>query len=134
MTARKTNMRGALKRSMDEENRDIDRRFEQAERVLGDRPTEAPPVATPEPAPAADTPAPTTAPPPERVVRDTFTMPRSDQDRLQALRERCLQGGVAVSRSELVRAGLRLLHSLDDGELLAAVRAVEKVRTGRPKR
>ena len=133
MASRKPSMRGALKRSMEDETRDFDRRFEQAEQVLGGKPAEAPPVATPEPAPVADA-GPAPAPPVERVVRDTFTMPRSDQERLQALRERCLRGSVAVSRSELVRVGLRLLHDLDDRELLEAVRAVEKVRTGRPKR
>lgn len=134
MAAQKNSMRGALKRSLEQENEDFDRRFEQAERMLGGGPAEMPPTATPRPESTAGAPEPTPTSPVERVVRDTFTMPRSDQDRLQTLQERCLRGSVSVSRSELVRAGLRLLQNLDDGDLLAAVQAVEKMRTGRPKR
>jgi hypothetical protein len=131
MASRKPSMRGALKRSMEDETRDFDRRFEQAEQVLGSKPAKAPPVATPEPVPATDA---GPAPPVERVVRDSFTMPQSDHDLLQILRERCLKGGVAVTKSELVRVALRLLHARDDRALLEAVQSVEKVPTGRPKR
>lgn len=124
----KPSMKGALKRSMEQENQDFDRRFERAEQVLGSRATLS---STLEPAPVE---APEPLPPVEKVVRDSFTMPQGDHDRIQALRERCLKGGVSVSKSELVRAGLSLLQALGDRELLAAVQAVDKVRTGRPKR
>jgi len=128
MASRKPSMKGALKRSMDEEQETIDRRFARAEEVLGDHPT-----LTSVPEPEASTPA-KPPPPVEKVVRDSFTMPQGDHDLIQLLRDRCLKGGVSTSKSELVRAGLRLLRDLDDWELLTAIQAVEKVRTGRPKR
>ncbi|MEX3921116.1 hypothetical protein AB4Y43_33710 [Paraburkholderia sp. BR10872] len=68
----------------------------------------------------------------EKVVRDTFTMPREDYEQLAALKQRCLDAGVAVKKSELVRAGLLLLASEPTKRLLAAVRSVEPVKTGRP--
>ncbi len=68
----------------------------------------------------------------EKVVRDTFTMPREDYEQLAALKQRCLDAGLAVKKSELVRAGLLLLASGPTKRLLAAVKAVEPVKTGRP--
>lgn len=68
----------------------------------------------------------------EKVVRDTFTMPRADYEKIAALKQRCLEAGVAVKKSELVRAGLLLLESEPPERLLAAVKAVEPVKTGRP--
>ncbi|CAG9252280.1 hypothetical protein PUN4_180147 [Paraburkholderia unamae] len=69
---------------------------------------------------------------PETVVRDTFTMPRNDYEQLAVLKQRCIEAGVAVKKSELVRAGLLLLASEPTKRLIAAVRAVEPVKTGRP--
>ncbi|MEX3940054.1 hypothetical protein AB4Y44_11005 [Paraburkholderia sp. BR10937] len=68
----------------------------------------------------------------EKVVRDTFTMPREDYERLTILKQRCLDAGMAVKKSELVRAGLLLLASGPTKRLLTAVKAVEPVKTGRP--
>jgi hypothetical protein len=68
----------------------------------------------------------------EKVVRDTFTMPREDYEQLAVLKQRCLDAGVAVKKSELVRAALLLLASEPTEHLLAAVKAVEPVKTGRP--
>ncbi|TDG03220.1 hypothetical protein E1N52_35610 [Paraburkholderia guartelaensis] len=68
----------------------------------------------------------------EKVVRDTFTMPRGDYEQFTILKQRCLEAGVAVKKSELVRAGLLLLASGPTKRLLAAVKAVDPVKTGRP--
>ena len=68
----------------------------------------------------------------EKVVRDTFTMPRDDYEKLAVLKQRCLDAGVDVKKSELVRAGLLLLASAPTKRLLAAVKAVDPVKTGRP--
>ena len=70
----------------------------------------------------------------EKVVRDTFTMPGSDYAKIAALKQRCLDAGVVVKKSELVRAGLLLLESEPTARLLAAVSAVETVKTGRPRK
>ncbi|WP_243468927.1 hypothetical protein [Paraburkholderia sp. PGU19] len=65
-------------------------------------------------------------------MRDTFTMPRADYEKIAVLKQRCLDAGVAVKKSELVRAGLLLLESEPTKRLLAALKAVEPVKTGRP--
>ena len=68
----------------------------------------------------------------EKVVRDSFTMPRSDYDKIAALKQKCLDAGVSTKKSEILRAGLLLLEAAPLKRLLAAVSAVETVKTGRP--
>jgi hypothetical protein len=68
----------------------------------------------------------------EKVVRDTFTMPRADYEKIAVLKQRCLDAGVAVKKSELLRAALLLLESVPHERLLEAVTVVEPVKTGRP--
>ncbi|WP_454720189.1 MULTISPECIES: hypothetical protein [Cupriavidus] len=68
----------------------------------------------------------------EKVVRDSFTMPKSEYGQIDALKARCLGAGVAAKKSELLRAGLILLAGLDQQQLLAAVAGLEAVKTGRP--
>jgi hypothetical protein len=68
----------------------------------------------------------------EKVVRDSFTMPTSDYEKIAALKQKCLDAGVSVKKSELLRAGLLLLESAASKRLLAAISAVETVKTGRP--
>ena len=68
----------------------------------------------------------------EKVVRDSFTMPKGDYEKLAILKKKCLDAGVAVKKSELLRAGLKLLESTSEKRLLAAIAAVETVKTGRP--
>ena len=41
-----------------------------------------------------------------KMIRDSFTMPESDYIKLSELKKRCLNVGVHVKKSELVRAGL----------------------------
>ncbi|WP_369796872.1 hypothetical protein [Cupriavidus sp. WS] len=105
------------------------------------KPAKAPKVDSPaKPAEAAKAPASVAARPEEKarrakkekVVRDSFTMPKSEYGQLDALKERCLGAGVAAKKSELLRAGLILLAGLDDQQLLAAVAGLEAVKTGRP--
>nr|WP_244147052.1 hypothetical protein [Paraburkholderia bryophila] len=68
----------------------------------------------------------------DKVVRDSFTMPKSDYDKIASLKQKCLDAGVSVKKSELLRAGLLMLEAAAPKRLLAAVAAVEAVKTGRP--
>jgi len=68
----------------------------------------------------------------EKVVRDSFTMPKSDYEKIATLKQKCLDAGASVKKSELLRAGLFLLESAPSKRLLAAISAVETVKTGRP--
>jgi hypothetical protein len=68
----------------------------------------------------------------EKVIRDSFTMPKSDYDKIAALKQKCLANGVHVKKGELLRAGLLILETANIEQLTAAVAAVETVKTGRP--
>jgi hypothetical protein len=87
-------------------------------------------------APAKDTKA--AKPPKEekpkkaKMVRDSFTMPENDYSKIGELKKRCLQAGVHVKKSELLRAGLIGLSALPDAALVKAVEQLERIKTGRP--
>ncbi|CAN7544741.1 hypothetical protein LJR230_003751 [Trinickia sp. LjRoot230] len=68
----------------------------------------------------------------EKVVRDSFTMPKREYETIAKLKQKCLDAGIAVKKSELLRAGLLLLDALPAKRLAAAVAHVETVKTGRP--
>ena len=69
---------------------------------------------------------------PGRVVRDSFTMPLADYELIGVLKQRCIGLGIAMKKSELLRAGLSALERLPDQDLAQVVAAVESVKTGRP--
>ena len=68
----------------------------------------------------------------ERVVRDSFTMPRGDYEQIGKLKSRCIGLGIARSKSELLRAGLAALNEMTDAGLARIAAAVPSVKTGRP--
>ena len=68
-----------------------------------------------------------------KVVRDGFTMPKGDYDTLKALKALCLQSGVDVKKSELLRAGILTLAAMPAAELLGRMRALPAVKAGRKK-
>lgn len=68
-----------------------------------------------------------------KLVRDGFTIPSDEYAALAALKQRALKAAHPVKKSELLRAGLRLLSSLTDAAFLAALAAVPTIKTGRPK-
>lgn len=83
-------------------------------------------------APAATPPAP--APKVKhKLVRDSFTIPKSEYLVLQALKERAADLKRPVKKSELLRAGIAALQGLTDKAFLAALGAVPSLKTGRPK-
>jgi hypothetical protein len=69
---------------------------------------------------------------PAKVVRDSFTMPVADYELIGVLKKRSIGLGVAIRKSELLRAGLAALDRLPDASLAQVVAAVESVKTGRP--
>ena len=73
-------------------------------------------------------------PEPPNVIRDNFSMPETDYGLIDQLRQACLQQGVAVNKSELVRAGLIALTELSPAQLRQAVARVEKIKVGRRSR
>lgn len=67
-----------------------------------------------------------------KVIRDSFTMPVGDYELIGILKAKCIGLGIAVKKSELLRAGLHALSRISDESLAQVVRAVESVKTGRP--
>lgn len=80
----------------------------------------------------ANRPAPVAKPERVKLVRDSFTMPKSDVELLAALKQRCLKLGHEAKKSELLRAGLHALAALQDEALVAAASSVPRLKTGRP--
>ena len=68
-----------------------------------------------------------------RVIRDTFTMPPDDHALLDRLKARALSMGQAITKSELVRAGLHALSAMAETDFREAINQVEKIKPGRPR-
>ena len=68
-----------------------------------------------------------------KLVRDSFTMPSDEYAALGQLKQRALAGAHPVKKSELLRAGVKLLAGLSDTALLRALKNVPAIKTGRPK-
>src|SRR5258708_641918 len=67
-----------------------------------------------------------------KVIRDSFTMPAADHALIGVLKKRCIGLGIAIKKSELLRAGLTVLERLPNESLAQVAAAVESVKTGRP--
>jgi hypothetical protein len=70
----------------------------------------------------------------ERVIRDSFTMPSQDYEKIAQLQARCLKIGVSTTKSEVLRAGLHGLENMPEEALRKVMRSIEKVKSGRPGR
>ncbi|WP_211167227.1 hypothetical protein [Aromatoleum evansii] len=68
---------------------------------------------------------------PEKVVRDSFSMPASEHRHIKALRERLGKTGRLSSKSEVLRAGLFLLGERSDEELVALLDGLPAVAKGK---
>jgi len=70
----------------------------------------------------------------EKVVRDSFTMPQSEYQKIAEIKEACLKAGLPVKKSEVLRAGLKALVAMNAAQLKRALAGLEKIKTGRPKK
>ena len=100
-----------------------------------------PPVATKKV--ATTTPPPVTLPPAvtearhkakDKLVRDSFAMPRSDFELIALLKERALTFKRPTKKSELLRAGLRALAALNQKELQTVLDKLPLLKSSRPKK
>jgi|CXWL01.1.fsa_nt_gi hypothetical protein len=69
-----------------------------------------------------------------KVVRDSFTMPKTDYEQIATLKQACLKAGFHVKKSELLRAGLHALSGLSVAQLKLAIGKLAEIKTGRPKK
>lgn len=69
-----------------------------------------------------------------RVVRDSFTMPQDEYQKIAEIKSTCLKAKMHVKKSEVLRAGLKVLAGLDSARLKLVLKDLEKIKTGRPKK
>lgn len=71
--------------------------------------------------------------PKQKLVRDSFTIPKNEYLVLADLKQRALDAGRSAKKSEVLRAGIRVLSLMPDAALLLALSAIPSLKTGRPK-
>lgn len=67
-----------------------------------------------------------------KLVRDSFTFPKEEYQAIAALKQKALGLKHSAKKSEILRAGIKLLSSLNDKAFLAALSNVPALKTGRP--
>lgn len=67
------------------------------------------------------------------LVRDSFTMPEGEYAVFASAKQRCLQAGVEIKKSELLRIGMALVGQLDVATLSAVLAGLPQLKTGRPR-
>jgi hypothetical protein len=68
-----------------------------------------------------------------KLVRDSFTIPKSEYAVLEALKLRAATLARPSKKSEVLRAGIVVLTAMSDKAFVAALNAVPSLKTGRPK-
>lgn len=113
------NLKEALTKGIESEEKALNERFEKAEltATLLRTPTKQPIQSSLEE---------------HKVVTKTFTLPFNEFNQVPQLQKRCLSMEIAAGKSEIVRAALKLLSSVDNDQLKAIVCSLEKLRAGRP--
>jgi hypothetical protein len=69
-----------------------------------------------------------------KVVRDSFTMPEAEYQKIADIKAIGVKAGMPVKKSEVLRAGLLMLSLLDVAEMKTVFSKLEKIATGRPKK
>jgi len=87
------------------------------------------PAAKPVPAPKSTNAA---KPKKAKLIRDSFTMPDAEYALLAEVKQRCLAGGVAAKKSEVLRAAFLSFAAKSDATVFKAIKALTPIKTGRP--
>jgi len=67
-----------------------------------------------------------------KLVRDSFTIPKTEYGVLEILKARAARLGRPVKKSEVLRAGVKALEAMADPAFLACLGTVPAIKTGRP--
>jgi hypothetical protein len=70
----------------------------------------------------------------KKMERDSFTMPKEEYVQFSALKKRLEVLGQPAKKSELLRAGIKLLTDMTDAHLKATMLSIPVIKTGRPKK
>ena len=66
------------------------------------------------------------------MERDSFTMPKDEYAQLTLLKARLNSMGQPAKKSELLRAGIKLLAAMSDNTLKTTLAKIPVIKTGRP--
>jgi hypothetical protein len=69
-----------------------------------------------------------------KMERDSFTMPKDEYAQLTLLKARLSSMGQSAKKSELLRAGIKLLAAMSDNTLKTTLAKIPVIKTGRPKK
>ena len=69
-----------------------------------------------------------------KMERDSFTMPKDEYAQLIILKARLTAMGQPAKKSELLRAGIKLLVAMSDNTLKTTLAKIPVIKTGRPKK
>jgi hypothetical protein len=67
-----------------------------------------------------------------KMVRDSISIPKTEYQVLDDMKLRAGKLAAHVKKTELIRAGIKLLAAASDSAFLAALRSVPSLKTGRP--
>jgi ribosomal protein L13E len=67
-----------------------------------------------------------------KVVRDSFTIPKTELLQIAEMKKRALGLGIGIKKSELIRAGLSALTGMKEASFKKAISSVTIIKTGRP--
>ena len=67
-----------------------------------------------------------------KMERDSFTMPKDEYAQLTLLKARLMSMGQPAKKSELLRAGIKLLAAMSDNTLKTTLAKIPVIKTGRP--
>lgn len=67
-----------------------------------------------------------------RVVRKTFSIPETELELIDKIKDKALNRKIVFAESEVVRLGFLILSELSDGDLEALSKKLEKMPMGRP--
>ena len=68
-----------------------------------------------------------------KVIRDSFTIPKDEYQTIHDLKLRSAKLGHGMKKSELIRAGIKVLSILSDSAFTQAIAQIPMIKTGRPK-
>lgn len=69
-----------------------------------------------------------------KMERDSFTMPKEEYAQISLLKARLSAMGQPAKKSELLRAGIKLLAAMSDNTLKTTLAKIPVIKTGRPKK
>lgn len=129
----KRDMKSALTHTLNAENAAVRDRFDKAESLIRDTPHPAE-TSTKEVSLPLEAEVTASTVSKQKVIRDTFSLPVDDYELIALIQQRCLRSALNVTKGEIIRAGLKVLHALPDEKLVQALENVEKLKPGKRKK